>query len=300
MTLKPAMTRGVRVHNRSKFVSHCRFPTMRILSLIWLVFIPIILADQNLAAVQLPPVFIIADADSYGEPTSSTDGLFETRFNHIKTEWMPSIPSYLRVFVTEGTNNSGYDYVNSAINLDEINSVKNRTHINSTTEYSDRGLKLYEGSRFLLPALLHIQAGFNNNIDDIFTAFELPTCLPQGYQPTDTVLLLTTGIPTLPAVALAVVINRLYGERRNAQDMHIFGSIFSAPTLPLLGRLLAYLLLLPVLLVWILQMLPLSTPPLFLTLTFCPIACIIVTFQSMLPTMMGEDCVKCLLQLCLS
>lgn len=229
MTLKPAMTRGVRVHNRSKFVSHCRFPTMRILSLIWLVFIPIILADQNLAAVQLPPVFIIADADSYGEPTSSTDGLFETRFNHIKTEWMPSIPSYLRVFVTEGTNNSGYDYVNSAINLDEINSVKNRTHINSTTEYSDRGLKLYEGSRFLLPALLHIQAGFNNNIDDIFTAFELPTCLPQGYQPTDTVLLLTTGIPTLPAVALAVVINRLYGERRNAQDMHIFGEHLLRP-----------------------------------------------------------------------
>eukprot|EP00984_Skeletonema_dohrnii_P025630 scaffold14813_cov173-Skeletonema_dohrnii-CCMP3373.AAC.2 len=218
------MNRRVRVHNRSNGASPCSFPIMKVLTLM-LVLTPIFLANQNLAAVKSPPVFITADArSSILEPTSPTDELFENRFDHIKTEWMKNNPYSLRVFVTEGTNNR-YDYINSTDNPDEINSVKNRKHKHSTTEYLNGESELHEGTHHLFPILLRILVGFNNNnnTDANFIAFKLPSSLAQGYQLTDTVLLLTTMISMFYVVEFAVVIETLYGERRDSHDTPISG-----------------------------------------------------------------------------
>jgi len=219
------MNHRVRVHNRSNSVSPCSFPAMKVLTLI-LVLTPIVLANQNLAAVKSPPVFITADArPSILEPTSPTDELFENRFDHIKTEWMQNNPYSLRVFVTEGTNNR-YDYINSTDNPDEINSVKNRKHKHSTAEYLNGESELHEGTHHLFPILLRILVGFNNNnnnTDANFIAFKLPSSLAQGYQLTDTVLLLTTMISMFYMVEFAVVIETLYGERRDSHTAPISG-----------------------------------------------------------------------------
>jgi len=222
------MNRRVRVHNRSNSVSPCSFPAMKVLTLI-LVLTPIVLANQNLAAVKSPPVFITADArPSILEPTSPTDELFENRFDHIKTEWMQNNPYSLRVFVTEGTNNR-YDYINSTDNPDEINSVKNRKHKHSTAEYLNGESELHEGTHHLFPILLRILVGFNNNnnnntdTDANFIALKLPSSLAQGYQLTDTVLLLTTMISMFYVFEFAVVIETIYGERRDSHDAPISG-----------------------------------------------------------------------------
>ena len=175
---RTVMNRRVREHNRSYGASPCSFSIMKFLTLI-LVSIPIVLEVQNFAAVKSPPVFITADIRTpILEPMSPTDELFENRFDHIKTEWMQNNPYFLRVFVTEGINNR-YDYINSMDNPDEINSVKNRKHTKSTTEYLDGESKLQKGSHHLLPILLRILVGFNNNnnnnnTDANFIAFKLP------------------------------------------------------------------------------------------------------------------------------
>ncbi len=56
------------------------------------------------------------------EPTSLHE-LLEKRSHHVETEW-PNHP-FFRVLVKEGSIHC-YDHVESSVNLDEINSVKNR------------------------------------------------------------------------------------------------------------------------------------------------------------------------------
>mmetsp|Transcript_12235 Transcript_12235/g.17551 ORF Transcript_12235/g.17551 Transcript_12235/m.17551 type:complete len:171 (-) Transcript_12235:295-807(-) len=64
------------------------------------------------------------------EPTSPHE-LLEKRFHHVETEW-PNHP-FFRVLVTEGSIHC-YDHVESLMNLDEINSVKNRRKKSSEAE----------------------------------------------------------------------------------------------------------------------------------------------------------------------
>eukprot|EP00573_Skeletonema_grethae_P010507 CAMPEP_0201701470 /NCGR_PEP_ID=MMETSP0578-20130828/32752_1 /ASSEMBLY_ACC=CAM_ASM_000663 /TAXON_ID=267565 /ORGANISM="Skeletonema grethea, Strain CCMP 1804" /LENGTH=297 /DNA_ID=CAMNT_0048188793 /DNA_START=138 /DNA_END=1027 /DNA_ORIENTATION=+ len=51
--------------------------------------------------------------------------VLQTRFTHLTNEWFQRDPYILSVFVKEGIK-SWYDYVSFVVNLDEINSVKNR------------------------------------------------------------------------------------------------------------------------------------------------------------------------------
>lgn len=64
------------------------------------------------------------------EPRSLHE-LFEKRFHHVETEW-PNHP-FFRVLVTEASIYC-YDHVESLMNLDEINSVKNRRKKSSKAE----------------------------------------------------------------------------------------------------------------------------------------------------------------------
>ena len=126
------MTRGLREHNRSCKASNCSFPNMKVLLLIAVIF-PFILADQNLAAAQLPFVFIMSDADSVKKPKSPHDELLKERFDHIKKEWMQDHPNFLRVLVKENIK-QWYDFQRFLENLDVVNSVKNRKEGDESTE----------------------------------------------------------------------------------------------------------------------------------------------------------------------
>jgi hypothetical protein len=97
---------------------------MRVLPLFAVLF-PIILADQNLAAVQPSSVFIMADADPFEDPKSPNNEFLKERLDHIKKEWMHVHPGFLHVLVTKSIKN-WYDFSDFTSNLDVVNSVKNR------------------------------------------------------------------------------------------------------------------------------------------------------------------------------
>jgi len=106
---------------------------MRVLPLFAVLF-PIILADQNLAAVQPSPVFIMADADPFEDPKSPNDELLKSRLDHFFNVWMQGHPYVQSVLVKENIKR-WYDFQCFLENLDEINSVKNRTNREIEKEY---------------------------------------------------------------------------------------------------------------------------------------------------------------------
>ncbi len=191
---------------------------MRVLLLI-VVLWSIILAEQNLVAVSLPsPIVITAERTPIVEPMTTTDELLNNRRKFIPVEQMsydalsPDVPK-------KEANPYWRDFTRCVDNLHVVNSVKNRKrHIHSTTEYLNGGFALHEGTHHLLPILLRIMVGFNNNnntnTDVNFIAFKLPSSLAQGYQSTDTFLLLVTMTSMIFAVEYAIAANTPYRERR--------------------------------------------------------------------------------------
>eukprot|EP00986_Skeletonema_menzelii_P007406 scaffold2902_cov120-Skeletonema_menzelii.AAC.3 len=101
-----------------------------------------------------------------------------------------------------------HNFARSVDNLDVVNSVKNRRHKHSTTEYFNGGFKLHEGTHHNLPILLCIMVGFNNNTnnnaDFNFIVFQLLlSSMTQGYHPTIMVPVLTTMISIIDGVRIS-------------------------------------------------------------------------------------------------
>ncbi len=85
------------------------------------------LTVQNLVTVtsSSSPVLPTVELSATMPSNSPNKEILQKRFNHLTNEWFERNAYILSVLVKEGINN-WYDYVEFVVNLDEINSVKNR------------------------------------------------------------------------------------------------------------------------------------------------------------------------------